>query len=71
MQALWGGGKGLAGLGEDEAEQVRQGARQGPGGSWAQKAFKGQAADGQRTTSGHGEAWTWMGRHLEVTRTRV
>ena len=29
MQALWGGGTGLAGLGEDEAEQVRQGARQG------------------------------------------
>lgn len=69
MQALWGGGAGLAPVREDQVEQAWQGAKQGPGGSWAQKRdFQGQAADGRWTTSRH-EAWMWI--HLEVTRTRV
>lgn len=54
VQALWGGGTGLAGLGEDEAGSKCGRARQGPGGSWALEGLRGP---GRRRRADNVRAW--------------
>lgn len=67
MQALWGGHRpGWARGGTRRSKSPGGGRSRGQEGAGPQKALEGQAGrPDQRTASGHGEAWTWIGETPE------